>query len=65
MPRQKQRPKAPEKFDYRDLETLQRFLTGTGRIHSAKRSGLTARQQRSLKRSIKYARFLALLPYTS
>lgn len=52
-------------FDYKDLETLQRFLSQQGRLHSRKRSGLTARQQRRLERAVKHARFLSLLPYTS
>ncbi|MFQ5747920.1 MAG: 30S ribosomal protein S18 [Planctomycetota bacterium] len=55
----------PEEFDFKDVELLQRFLTPQHRIQSAKRSGLSAGQQRSLKRAIKLARFLALLPYTS
>lgn len=63
MPNQEE--KIPERFDFKDVETLQRFLSPQARIHSAKRTGLSARQQRQLKKSIKYARFLALLPYTT
>ena len=61
----KKRGPHPDKFDFKDTETLGRYMTGQGRLHSAKRSGLSARQQRSLKRSVKYARFLALIPYTA
>ncbi len=50
-------------FDYKDIETLQRFLSPQGRIHSRKRTGLNARKQRELKLAIKTARFLALMPY--
>lgn len=56
---------APAQFDFKDLESLQRFLSPQARIHSAKRTGLSAREQRQLKQAIKYARFLALLPYTT
>jgi small subunit ribosomal protein S18 len=49
--------------DYKDVGTLQKFLSQYGKIHSRQRTGLTARRQRELKRHIKYARFLALLPY--
>ena len=49
--------------DYKDVGTLQKFLSQYGKIHSRQRTGLTARRQRQLKASIKYARFLALLPY--
>ncbi|MBC8328524.1 MAG: 30S ribosomal protein S18 [Planctomycetes bacterium] len=52
-----------DNFDYKDIETLQRFLSPQGRIHSRKRTGLNARKQRELKMAIKTARFLALLPY--
>lgn len=58
-------PKTPQKFDYKDLETLQRYLNSQGKLYSAKRTGLSARQQRQLKRAVKYARTLALLPYAN
>ena len=64
MKRDRKHGTAPTVFDYKDLETLQRFLTPQGRLYSTKRSGLTARQQRSLKKAVKYARFLSLLSYT-
>jgi len=51
-------------FDYKDVESLQVFLTGHGQLMSAKRTGLSGREQRRLKRAVKYARFLALIPYT-
>ncbi|HEX9793268.1 MAG TPA: 30S ribosomal protein S18 [Planctomycetota bacterium] len=55
----------PAVFDYKDVETLQRYLSPQARIHSAKRTALGTRKQRELKRAIKYARFLSLMPYTS
>ena len=59
-----QKNKHPHRFDCKDVEMLQRYINGQGRIYSATRSGLNARQQRQLKRAIKNARFLALLPYS-
>ena len=59
-----QKSKHPQNFDCKDIETLQRYINGQGRIYSATRSGLNARQQRQLKRAVKNARFLALLPYS-
>ena len=53
------------RFDFKDVETLQRYLNPQARILSAKRTGLSAREQRQLKKAIKHARFLALLPFTS
>lgn len=50
------------KFDYKDVETLQGFLTPGGRIVAARVSRLNAKQQRQLAREVKRARQLALLP---
>ena len=50
-------------FDYKDIEELQVFMTAQGHIHPAKRTGLSGREQRRLKRAIKYARLMSLIPY--
>ena len=54
-----------DEFDYKDVVTLQRMLTAHGKMHSRKRSGLTAKEQRSAALAVKRARFMALLPYVS
>ncbi len=51
--------------DYKDPETLQKFLTTRMRIQTRERSGVNAKNQRKLSKAVKYARFLALIPYTS
>jgi small subunit ribosomal protein S18 len=51
--------------DYKDVETLQRFLTSRMRIQTRERSGVNAKNQRKLSKAIKHARYLALIPYTS
>ena len=58
-------PSKDKKFDYKDIESLQKYLSGQGVLLSAKRTGLSAREQRRLKRAVKYARFLALIPYSA
>ena len=50
-------------IDYKDVHTLQKLMTSQGKIFSRKRSGNCAKHQRAVKRAIKRARFLALLPY--
>jgi small subunit ribosomal protein S18 len=50
--------------DYRNPEVLRRFLSETGKILPRRRTGLTAKEQRKLARSIKRARVLGLLPFT-
>lgn len=52
------------RFDYKDVEGLQLYASSQHMMMPAKRSGLSAREQRMLKRALKQARFLALLPYT-
>ena len=51
--------------DYKDIETLSKLLTHRGKIYSRKRSGNCAGCQRKVKRAIKRARFMALLPFTT
>lgn len=55
-----------EKYiDYKDLETLSKLLTHRGKIYSRKRSGNCAGCQRKVKKAIKRARYMALLPYVA
>lgn len=53
-----------KEIDYKDLETLEDFLTETGKIVPARITGTSAKYQRQLTRAIKRARYLSLLPYT-
>jgi small subunit ribosomal protein S18 len=50
--------------DYKEVELLRKFLTVSSKIMSRKRGGTSAREQRDLRRAIKRARFMALLPFT-
>ena len=50
-------------FDYKDIDTLRRYLSETGKIKPRRQTGNCARCQRELAREIKRARHLALLPY--
>lgn len=52
-----------EVTDYRDAATLRRFISDTGKILPRRRTGVSARYQRQLARTVKRARVLALLPY--
>ena len=52
-------------IDYKDVETLRKFLTPHARIQSRKRSGAPSHFQRDLATAIKRARFMGLLPYVS
>ncbi len=52
-----------QRIDYKDIETLKRFLNPHGKILPRRRTELSAANQRALAQSIKRARFMALLPY--
>jgi small subunit ribosomal protein S18 len=52
-----------ETVNYKDLEKLQRLMSSEAALFSKKRSGNCSRHQRMVKRAVKRARSLALLPY--
>ena len=54
----------PNNFDYKNTVVLRQFITETGKIVPARVTGISASNQRKVTKSIKIARFLALLPYT-
>jgi small subunit ribosomal protein S18 len=51
-------------IDYKDIETLSRFVSDHGKIRSRRQTGTCAKHQRELAGAIKRARHLALLPFT-
>ncbi|ENY70166.1 30S ribosomal protein S18 [Mycoplasmopsis bovigenitalium] len=51
-------------IDYKDVELLSKFITGTGQIKPRSATGLSAKDQRKVAMAIKRARFMALMPYT-
>jgi len=53
------------KIDYKDADTLRRFITERGKIHPRRITGTCAKHQRALAAAIKQARMLALLPFVS
>lgn len=50
-------------IDYKDTETLRKFLNPHGRIIARRHTGLSATHQRQLAAAIKRARYMGLLPY--
>lgn len=51
-------------IDYKDLNTIGRYLTQFARIQPRRYTGNSVRHQKMLTQAIKRARFMALLPYT-
>lgn len=50
--------------DYKELEVLRKCMSSSGKIMSRKRAGTNAREQRDIRRAVKHARFIGLLPFT-
>ena len=55
--------KAAITIDYKDPNTLKRFISERGKIMPSRITAVSAKKQRELAQAIKRARFIALLPY--
>ena len=53
------------KADYKDPQTLRRFMSQRAKILKPKRTGACAKHQRQVANAIKRARFMGLVPYIS
>jgi len=51
-------------LDYKDAETLERFISKTGKILPRRMTGATARTQRKISREVRRARQIGLLPFS-
>ncbi|HEY1684587.1 MAG TPA: 30S ribosomal protein S18 [Tepidisphaeraceae bacterium] len=51
--------------DYKDTESLKKFVSGNGKILSRRRTGATAMEQRMIASAVKRARYMGLMPYVT
>ncbi len=51
--------------DYKDINTLRRFINSYMKILPRRRTGTCSWHQRKLAKAIKLARIMALLPFTN
>ncbi len=51
--------------DYKDTESLRKFITANGKMLGRKRTGASSEEQRMISAAIKRARFMSLLPYVA
>ncbi|OGG39414.1 30S ribosomal protein S18 [Candidatus Jorgensenbacteria bacterium GWA1_49_17] len=49
--------------DYRDIETLRRYVSSQAKIIDPRHTGVCAKHQRRLARAIKRARIMGLMPF--
>ena len=54
-----------EYIDFKDTETLLKFINDQGKMLPRRVTGSSARHQRQLSTAVKRARFMALIPYVS
>lgn len=54
-----------KKIDYKDIETLRRFITERGKILPRRITGVSACFQRQIGSAIKQARYIGLLPFVA
>ncbi len=52
-----------ESIDYKDVNTLKKYITEGGKILPRRMTGVCARHQRLLAKAIKRARLVDLLPF--
>jgi len=68
---QTRQPKAPPVAanfiipTYKDVENIEKFISARMKILPREKTGITAKMQRKLSKQIKYARYMALIPYVS
>jgi len=71
IPFRKRRPKfkkcpvctAEAVVEYKDVPLLKKYISERGKIFGRAKTGVCAKHQRQLTRSIKRARYVALLPF--
>ena len=54
---------ADKKIDYKDAETLKKYVTERGKILPRRVTGACAMHQRAIAKAIKRARVVALMPF--
>ncbi len=56
--------KGIENIEFKETDTLRRFISGMAKIKARKKTGTCSKHQRKLSEAIKRARYLGLLPFT-
>ncbi len=54
---------AGKDVDYKDVQIISKYITEKGKIMPRRMTGACAKHQRHIAQQIKYARFMALIPY--
>ncbi len=54
---------AGKSVDYKDVNIITKYINDKGKILPRRMSGACAKHQRHIATQVKYARFMALIPY--
>ncbi|MBR1416859.1 MAG: 30S ribosomal protein S18 [Bacilli bacterium] len=54
---------AGKSFDYKDVAVVSKYITEKGKIMPRRMTGACAKHQRHIAEQIKWARFMALIPF--
>ena len=54
---------AGKEVDYKDVMIISKYITEKGKIMPRRMTGACAKHQRHIAQQIKYARYMALIPY--
>ena len=54
---------AGKSVDYKDVMIINKYISEKGKILQRRMTGACAKHQRHIANQIKYARFMALIPY--
>lgn len=54
---------AGKDIDYKDVTVISKYISEKGKILPRRMTGACAKHQRHIAQQIKYARFMALIPY--
>ena len=54
---------AGKTVDFKDVNIINKYTNEKGKIDSRRRTGTCAKHQRHIAKQVKYARFMALIPY--
>ena len=54
---------AGKDVDYKDVQIISKYITEKGKIMPRRMTGACAKHQRHIAQQIKYARYMALIPY--
>ena len=54
---------AGKSVDYKDVMIINKYISEKGKIYNRRMTGACAKHQRHIATQVKYARFMALIPY--